>query len=278
MDTAGRFQLKSRTETAILVMTDLHYGRKTTSFNPEVCKERLKRLGATMERLREVLSGYDFDRLVVFLLGDVNDGTDIYATQPHHQAITNVEQQANELSGLLSEWLLGQIRIWGAVSVEAVPGNHGRSGRATHEAASWDVVTYRYLSLRLKNRVAVGMNTSSHDPFIRKVKIRNHYYVLYHGHDIRTFANIPFYGMMLRTSRWLSTQIAPFDVICMGHFHTLGTWKINRVRLILSGTMISDDDWALRSLGWESACEWWLFGCSNSRPITWQFPVDLAGG
>ncbi len=61
----------------------------------------------------------------------------------------------------------------------------------------------------------------------------------------------------------------------MGHFHSSGIWRINKIRLVLSGTMVTDDDWALRTLGWESAPEWWLFGVSNRRAMTWQFPVEL---
>jgi len=43
---------------------------------------------------------------------------------------------------------------------------------------------------------------------------------------------------------------------------------INQAQLMLAGTMVTDDAWALRILGYESACAWWLFGASNSRPIT----------
>ena len=262
-------------ESAVLVMTDIHYGRKTSSYNPSVCLERLDRVGAHLARVRQLLAEYYITELVIALIGDVNDGTDIYATQPHHQAITNVEHQARELSTYLAHWLEKQSQVWPSIRVEAVPGNHGRAGRFAHEAANWDIVAYRYLEYQAR-ALNIPVNIGEGDDlFLRKVLIRGHNYLFYHGHDIRTFSNIPWYGMMLRLSRWLSTSLAPFDVVCMGHFHTLGYWLINRIHLFESGTMITDDEWALRTFGWESASRWWLFGVSNSRPVTWQFTIDL---
>jgi predicted phosphodiesterase len=262
-----------RTETAILTASDLHFGKKTSSYNPDVFQSRLKLVGERMESIRGHLCDYKFDKLVVLLLGDVNDGSEIYATQSHHQAITNVEEQASQLSDILDTWLRKLLPTWGSIEVEAIPGNHGRSGRAAHEAANWDIVTYRYLQKSLAHVIPVrfgGINS-----FIRKITLRKHKYLLYHGHDIRSFASIPWYGMNLRLSRWMMSHLAPFDVAVMGHFHTFGHWRINKLDLLCSGTMITDDEWALQCLGWESASKWWFFGASDERPITWQFGLDL---
>lgn len=269
-----------QSETAVLVMSDLHYGKVTPSFNPEVFESRLRSLSAKVRRVRELLSGYELDSLVVCLLGDVNDGTDIYATQPHHQAVSDVRQQALDFSGLMRDFLLDQAEAWGRVTVHCVPGNHGRAGKRVHEAANWDLVAYDYLRMGLAGdgRVEVNVPDSREgDPFIRVVNVRGHGYLLYHGHDIRSFSNIPWYGMMLRLMRWRSTAaFPPWRVACMGHFHTLGAWRFNQIVLLATGTMVSDDEWALRSFGWESATQCWLFGASDSRPVTWSFALDYA--
>jgi len=257
-------------------MTDLHFGKATSTFNPDVCAQRLCEMERKIRRIRGLLGDYDFDELVVSMLGDMNDGTGIYPTQFHHQKITDVNEQALVLSDLLARFFRKLQDVWKHVRIEAVPGNHGRAGKFAHESANWDLVCYNYLAKELKpSGIKIGLNSGSDNPFIRKIKVKRHNYVLYHGHDIRTFSNIPWYGMMLRISRWLSTKIAPFDVALLGHFHTVGCWDINRVQLFLSGTMVSDDDWALQSLGWESACKWWIFGVSDHRPVTWQFRLEL---
>lgn len=261
--------------TAILSMSDLHYGAKTTTFGPVSFKNRLDELEETMaviarQRRREV------DRLVVAALGDWNDGTGIYPTQPHHQGVTNVDQQADELAHYVAPFILALKKQWGNVEVYAVPGNHGRVSKFAHEAASWDIVCYRYLSLLLGDKVKFHLPKAEPDIFAQKFDASGRTVLLYHGHEIRSYQNIPWYGMMNRLQRWQSTTVlAPFDVVMMGHFHTLGSWKLNKVDLFLSGTMKTNDSWALMSLGWESAAAWWLIGVNDAPYIPWQYVLRL---
>lgn len=263
-------------ESAILAMTDLHYGKRTGTFGVDGFGDRLGAIGDRLAAIRRALAGYTFDELHVFMLGDVNDGTGIYATQPHHQAETNVEEQAEQLSELLVPYFQRLKRDWGRVRIETVPGNHGRAGREAHEAANWDIVAYKYLRNKLTaDKIPVGIGDRGRNKFLRTITVRSHKYLLYHGHDIKSFGNIPWYGMTLRVARWNTTRLAPFDVVLMGHFHTFGTWQLNNIQLMLNGTMITGDEWALQTLGWESANKWWLFGVSDKRPVTWTFAVDV---
>jgi len=85
-------------ETAILTMTDAHFGKCTKSFNPTVFVERLKKLSKSLERIHTLLGDYAFDELVIAMVGDMVDGTMIYPTQVYHQEITSVSQQLVFLS------------------------------------------------------------------------------------------------------------------------------------------------------------------------------------
>lgn len=268
--------MKRQRESAILTLSDLHFGKQTASYNPNRFGERLNKLSATLGRIRELLGDYAFDELIICCLGDMVDGAGIYPTQFHHQAMTNADEQADVLSDLLDRFGSEQKKAWGKTRFECVPGNHGRSGKFTHENQNYDMTAYRLLELKSKlHGVMVNWNKDA-NPFIRKVRVRNHDFVLYHGQDIRMYQGIPWYGMAQRVFRWLSTKkIGRFDAILMGHFHTTGLWDVNEVELCLSGTMATDDDWALQTLGYESSPHWWLFGISDSRPITWRFKIDL---
>jgi predicted phosphodiesterase len=261
-------------ESAVVVMTDIHYGKKTTSFNPDACAEKISNFGDSVLRIHDLMTGYQFDELVVCLLGDINDGSEIYATQPHHQAITNVEQQAEDISTILADWFKRQVKsgAWPKIRVECVPGNHGRAGKHAHEAASWDIVTYKYLRNKLPS--SCPLHLGKKNVFLRNIKIKRHNFLLYHGHEIKTFGNIPWYGMLLRTARWNLSSLSPFRAVLFGHWHTFGAWQFNQVTALASGTLITDDDWALQSLGWESANKWWMFGVSDKRPITWSFGLE----
>lgn len=262
-------------ESAILAVSDLHFGKSTATYSPDRAGALLADVSKRLCRIRSLLGDYAFDELVICLLGDVVDGASIYPTQFHHQALTNADEQAKAAAELLAKLALEQQQTWKHIRFECVPGNHGRSGRFTHEAQNYDLTTYNYLELLVAPLgIPVNRNKTA-DPFIRKVLVRGHRYVIYHGMDIRMYQSIPWYGMAQRVFRWLSTHIAPFDVAMIGHFHSCGFWELNKVKLFLNGTAVTDDEWALRVLGYESAARWWLFGVSDSRPVTWQFRLEL---
>lgn len=262
-------------ETANLHLTDWHYGKHTGTYDPATTQRRLDGLLEKVGRIRELKSCQDFDRLVIHVTGDMNDGSEIYAGQAHEQAVSNVEAQANDLSILLAAWLERLTKVYPRVELECVPGNHGRTGKFGHYAANWDIVCYRYLALRQQLVPVRFTDWTDGDPFVRKVDVRGHRFLLYHGHDVRSYSNIPWYGIMLRLVRWFSSSMGPFDVALFGHFHTIGFWRLNGIRVMLSGTAVSGDEWGLRSFGLESACSTWFWGTSDRYAITWQYALDL---
>lgn len=262
-------------ETAILAISDLHYGKQTESYDTDVFRKRMGELLNKVTRIKELHSDYDFDELVIFGLGDFNDGSGIYPTQSNYQEITNPEQQADELADFLTQWTKDLLDVWPKVRWELVPGNHGRSGKFIAEAANWDMIAYRYLKKNLKDIAEVNFNEKG-SPFIRKVEVRGHKHLLYHGHGIRMYQNVPWYGINKRVKDWYTTKLGPFDVSWMGHFHRTSYEPLNCIKGMLTGTPVTDDEWALEQLGAEAVNEWWMCSSSNSRPITFQFPLEVA--
>jgi hypothetical protein len=235
-------------------------------------------LGERLARIRHLLSDYQFDKLLVCMLGDVNDGTEIYAGQAHEQAESNVEEQAYQLATYMSGWLKRQKDVWGNVEVEAVPGNHGRAGRFAHVAANWDLVAYRYMKLMVEPAgITVNHPMKGEMVFLRKITVRKHPVLLYHGHDLQFYQSVPWYGIQNRLMKWSTvSSLTPFELVLLGHLHFLGDWSLNMLRILASGCMPSDDDWPVQKLGYESQNKWWLFGMSNKRPVTWQFGLELS--
>ena len=265
-------------ETAVLTITDPHYGKGTATYDPDIFKLRLDGVRDKVAKIWELHRGHHvFDKLVIPILGDVNDGSGIFPTQGLHQVITDPNRQAREVARHLGAFARDMRDIWGVVELECVPGNHGRTGKFGHEAANWDMVAYQYLQMQVENDgIPVRMNERG-NPFLRTIDIRGHKFLLYHGHEIRSWGSIPWYGILLRLSRWLMTEeFRDVKVVLMGHFHTKGRWQFNRVEALVSGTMVTDDEWAKQVFGWESATKWWMFGVSDSRPISWAYDIELA--
>lgn len=261
-------------ETAVLCVADCHYGKVTASYNADVFADRMRMLGGSMAQIRELLAMYVIDELVVLMSGDEVDGDGIYPGQAHYQDPSNVDAQVTEWTEIMAAWLANLVPDWGTLRIECVAGNHGRAGKAAHIAANWDLTAYRELGYLLGDNAEVRW--SHEEPFIRRVDLRGHTGVLYHGHGIRMYQQIPWYGIAQRVMRWSTTQaLGGFDVAYMGHFHQSGLQYVNRIPVLLSGTHATDDEWALQYLGLEAVPRWWLHGVSDHRIITWMYPLDL---
>ena len=268
--------MKKSKDTIVICITDAHIGKETSTFNLSTARSRVKNFGKTISRVSELMSaGCVFDKAVVLFLGDINDGTQIYKTQPHHQAETDVNTQAVVAAEVLFLPLLEQFQeLFGKVEVHGVAGNHGLSSRFAHEASNWDLVFYHYLRMLTKKNKDININV--YPDFIHVVPVRNHGILMYHGHEIRSFQQIPWYGVTQRALRWTAAKRLPdWDVMTMGHFHTFGLQEINKFSILMNGTMVTDDEWSLQTIGYESSNKWWVWGVSAKRPITWSFGVDL---
>ena len=171
-------------ETAILVASDWHYGKLTSSYNPGVAADRLTALAKRMSAIRDIeTAGRSFDRLIVLWLGDTVDGAEIYPAHMAYVAEPNVEAQAERGSDVLASWLTGLARTWGRVTFVPIPGNHGRAGKFAHLAANWDTVCHRYVKAKATSgAVTVDVETEGSVPFVRMYDIRGLRWLLHHGH------------------------------------------------------------------------------------------------
>lgn len=268
-------------ETAVLIASDVHYGATSQTYGADVCRERWTRLGTKLDSIHGILTGaYKLNDLVVFFLGDAVDGDGIYPGQPHYQDISDPVKQANQLAHFLADWTRERRKVWKSVTWECVPGNHGRVGRFARESASFDLSCYQHMADRMPKGARVLTpedDATNADVFIRIVDVRGHRFLLYHGHDIPMYMKKPYYSITERVKSWAVTRsLAGFGIATMGHFHQLGRDSANDIDILTTGTMKTNDSWALRRLGAESPARWWFFGVNDDYPITWSFALDLA--
>lgn len=249
-------------DTAICHIGDVHYGKRTSSYGIKECVKRFEVLGKAILATKRQFP--HLKKLVLAIAGDVNDGTGIFPGQEHCQDASNVEMQAWQCASIIARWLAWQGQYWQSVEVQAVPGNHGMSGKFAHEGANWDIVCYRYLSTLSGKSIPVFFESNLGDVFMRKFQVDNHNILLYHGHTIRMYQTIPYYGISQRVMRWSTSSIAPFDLVLLGHFHHTAHFPVNKIEVLTTGTMVSDDPWALRTLGLESSPSAWLFTMNES--------------
>lgn len=262
-------------ESAVLHLGDLHTGRLTDSFNLAVLTERVNAVITHALDIWDILRhGYRFRELVIALTGDNIDGDAIYKTHPYHteERAKFALKQVTALLGILRPAILRLKPIAPKIRMVGVPGNHGRVSRYTHEANNWDLAFYEMLKMAFSGDPAITVEYS--EKFAEIIQVEGHGILLYHGGGIRMYMNLPFYGIRQRVMRWKGSMREPFEVVLMGHFHQVLQDSFNGTRVLLSGTMVSDDEWAIENLGMDGERRFQFFGVHKDRPVTWRYELE----
>lgn len=262
---------KKHSESIVLDMSDHHFGKRTSTYDVATFYERMDTLGDRLADIREYLSGYTFDELVVRMFGDMVDGQDIYPTQPHHQEITDAVDQADQWSDYMTDWLILQSRVWRApMRVEAVCGNHGRTGKRTKETSSFDRVAYNQLADRLGGYgiVQIGMGSN---PFFNMVDVKGHKLLMVHGHYFGSLSSVPRHVL-----RWYAShQLGGFKTVSYGHFHSFKEEAAGKIDTYAVGTIVTGDEHSLEVVGAESDPRWRLYGVSEQFHRTFSYDLYL---
>jgi len=268
-------------EECVLLISDVHIGRTTSSYDANIFRARLRNLRDNLLTVKQVINrSYKLPVLNIFFLGDIIDGENVYPSQPYKQdldADDAMDIAVNEFSNFILA-LFGEgrgrfrkIRIW------TIEGNHGRVGRRNSEKTNYDRIFYKRLADRFESSSKVEVHLSRN--WYNYAEIMGHGYLLFHGDAIYTYMNIPFYGIVQRAMRLRVGGLKEnFNVVCMGHFHTIGMLYWNDIRILMNGTFLTDDDFSQKRLGLKSATKFWFFGVSEERPITWSYLIDVARG
>jgi len=273
----------------LLTISDVHIGKKTPHYNLKVCCKVIETVANKLVRISELLKdGYDYDEVILCFLGDILDGSEIFPGQATVQEIPNVLAQATVAAHIFLPLIEAALEVAPKVRCVGVAGNHGRSGKNAAEAANWDIVTYQQLqalaTARWGDKVECDFNVPKFvkqslretDLFwLKLIRIKGHYFLLHHGHRARNVLGIPFYGIKNRALTWRSAFKERWSVLLHGHFHSFARMDFNDFSVLLSGTAIRHDTWALENWGVQGINRWWLFGVGERFPITWSFGLDL---
>ena len=262
-------------EIAVLVLSDLHVGKKTRWYD---LKEAEKRLTNIVDKTLEIVNlhrnSYAIRELRILWVGDIVDGEQIYATQAHHIDGPIL----NQIFGFMPV-MVGQLsrlaQAFDLVRCHTVPGNHGRVGKKgdnVHESSNWDNVCYEVMRYATANMKNVEWDVSP--DWYNMVKIADQTVLMYHGHQIKMTMNLPWYGVTTRVSRWAGTnRLKDFDIAVQGHFHTSSCLRWGNKTIFTNGTVVEGDEFALEVIGLESSQAQWLWGVRQGTGLTWQYEL-----
>jgi hypothetical protein len=210
-------------EVAVLLLSDWHFGKETTSFNSQVAAERLEILADKVAKITEIeRADHPVRRCHALVNGDLADNTGIFPGQAYEVDSTTFEQTFNAASAL--ERLLRRLLlIFPVVEVDEAAGNHGRIGRKGDYAATdnIDLLIYRIVRERLKEYEVSGrLIWHPSTSWYSIVEAGTYRALQLHGHQIKSFGgNTPAFGILRKANAWASGVLEEFTDVYLSHFH-----------------------------------------------------------
>ena len=263
-------------ETLVISLGDWHAGKEIKDeqgkviFSEDILKHRIK------DRLfPEILSLLDnrikkatkITEVVILLIGDMADGSNIYPTQQYNQYIAP-PRQVVLCQGLIMALVENLVDRGLPVAIYAVRGNHGRGLKLESPENNWDTMLYLWLQREVQQLLNVTLEFSDLD--YMNFKIRGWNYHIRHiapEQDDTAAGRAKFLG-------W--ENIHSFNVIVYGHYHHFGITDFYGARRLRNGCVTGWDDLSEKMAKTADPVQL-IHGCSNRRALSFIYPVDLKG-
>lgn len=255
----------------VLLISDLHVGRKTKTFDYDVFRKRIETLTDNFIFFKKQINkAFALKSLDIVLLGDLLDGEEIYRGHGYEVEMSvdkAIDVVAKDillmLNKILSRMRFDEVRIFGVV------GNHGIANRSGSITANWERLLYRILKEQLDYTVEIG------EEWYVRFDIGEKNAIAMHGDNVRMNGQIPFYGVNRSVLRWKAGVIDDFDYVFMGHFHTTASFSCNDVRVWMNGTMLDGDVYVER-MGLKPDLSMWsiIFDEDGNEVMEVLIPVD----
>lgn len=224
--------VESNQSTLCLVLSDLHFGKQTESFNLTVAKQRMLDISTWLS----TATIPTIDEIVVMLVGDLVEGEDIYANQNGKIECSALEQMQAcvesiwELVVKLSNMFEVPIRI------AAVPGNHGRVSKTANEKSNWDNVVYHSLSILSANSPSLDISMDVNYKFFHTIQVKDKICLLNHEGVKHSGTPAP----LIKIAGW--TRSKACDFLVHGHWHqwSVETWM--GTHIVANGCLCGPDD------------------------------------
>jgi len=269
-------------ETALLLLSDVHIGKKTISYNPKVFAERLKKLETSMMSVITAQRNIrPVRKLIIVMNGDIVDAEAVYPSQSvDHIAIPIIDQIFTVGIPELTTFLLNCLANFEEVKCICTRGNHGQQNAAkwsSSKSTNWDFVIYKALEATTTNQPRIKWSINTKD-WKSIFKIYNYGFLATHGNMIKRYYNSPFYGMTRQAERWANAyrNKLRLDYFLYSHFHSMDTgMRHNNLQIFVNGSFTTDDPYAEENIGVTSIPEQLLLGVHPKFGVTWRYPLKL---
>lgn len=253
--------------------------RGFNEYNRVIASQRAKRVvdSALSIKHRLETSGWRFGELVVALNGDMVPGT-IHEAERHTDS-ANIVCSVYGTAWILAQALRDLAAQFPAVRVECVSGNHGRLPDAKRmqqkdPLRNWDTLVYLFARSFLNGVANIEWD------------IPNSYSVLYdvqgwtfgqmHGHDIKGWAGIPFYGIERSTRNQNALEASRQKTIhywLISHFHSQSALPQASGEVFVNGSLCGGTEYSVNGIGKSDRPNQLMFGVHPEHGVTHRWPL-----
>ena len=262
-------------EIAILHTGDGHACKITKSYNKEIYRQRME----TMFKSIMTIVGLHRNMYPIRKLHIINTGDNIQGENPYQGSrLGDVESmgardQVKKVAVPMWNDVIGSLKQnFEEVIFDGYPGNHGHD-RLAPETSAYDLLLYDMLEQGIGQHK--GITIRGHETFGDILEIEGFRMFCFHGKEIPCTQGVPFFALTKKLQSWY-IQYGGFNYAFGGHYHKRIEDEVtSKFEYFMVGTLVSDDDWAIRKLGISSSPSQSLYGLHSHFGITWRYPLQV---
>jgi hypothetical protein len=236
----------SKGMTLELLISDVHVGKKTQTFDLEVLKRRLKQISDTVvKEAQRAAEHYKIDKIVIALMGDMIESATMHGNESAKACEFGNARQVQECIAQFYHLLLVPIYGLGIeVDVVGVTGNHDRTEthRTYHNPGEENLTWIIYKSLEEMTKIGQFKKVNFFIPinsyFLHSIYGEN---VLYEHYDNAKGDNLrkALEGLMGKRVNQLKT---PIKFMRGGHFHEPAEFGLGKI--VVNGSVPGNDSFS----------------------------------
>lgn len=242
-------------EVAVAVLADWQLGKRTPTYNSEVCRERIAAYTEyVIERTRVQRADHPVNSIRCWFLGDIVEGEDIFSGQSHLIDSSLYRQVGINGPEIIRDMILRFLEEFETVHMAAVIGNHGsiggRARRDYNSETNMDRLLYKIVEHMFANEPRVTFNIPDGDGesnFYAVDTIGDYGTLLIHGDQMPAPSSSHTYYK--KVMGWKDGAIPEvFSDVFMGHYHQNCKMTLGSSILRVSGSPESYNTYAQETL------------------------------
>lgn len=235
-----------------LNLSDIHYGKKTETFNLEVCRRRMRDLVAvTLKEIDRNKKHFNVERLIVSIIGDIIESETMHGIESSRSSeMSNMEQGQAAIESLFYDVILPLAQTGLPIDIPAVTGNHDRTEKEkTHVRRGRVHITWIiYNTLKLLCQAKGLTNVKFHisEGINVLLDIYGNPALYEHGDEAKNTTKDTLQKLLLKRSKQFQKIIKFFR---LGHFHEFTMY--GRGEIIINDSVPGPDGYS-DNLGFDS--------------------------